>query len=488
MSSLYLIIAILIPSLCGLLALRIKFRSSRSLHLYIEGVAVVTTVVVWVLLFTVSKEAAVLYEFTPGFSLQFGADGLGRLYAGLVSVMWPVVLLYAFSYMEHDSRQRSFFGFYILTYGATLGVCFSSNALTMFFFFEMLSFSTLPLVAHHQNHESMYAARVYAAYLFGGATLGLAAVIIATLYSSGGQFVFGGGLTGDFSPEWMQLIFLLGFLGFGVKAAIFPFHWWLPTASCAPAPVTALLHAVAVVNTGVFSIIRLTYYVFGTDLLRGSRVQVFCLLLSAFTLLYTAVIAVRERHVKRRLAYSTVSNLSYMIFAVMLLTPEGLLGGTTHLVMHSVTKITLFMCIGSFMHHTGREYLSDINGAGKHMPWTFACYTVSALSLLGVPMLCGFVSKWRILMAGAQEGSTAALIGVGALILSAFLCAVYGLTVSIRAFFPPADADRFVGKGRIDEGGCRMIVPLCFFTAVEIWLGLFPGPLLDFISRIAGVL
>ena len=477
MSSLYLIIAILIPSVCGLLALRLKFRSNHSLHLFIEGVAIVTTITVWVLLFAVSGESQVLYEFAPGFTLRFGADGLGRLYAGLVSLMWPIVLLYAFSYMEHDNRQRSFFGFYILTYGATLGVCFSANALTMFFFFEMLSFSTLPLVAHHQNHESMYAARIYAAYLFGGATLGLIAVIVGTLYGNTGQFVLGGDLAGAYAPEWMRLIFLLGFIGFGVKAAIFPFHWWLPVASCAPAPVTALLHAVAVVNTGVFSIIRLTYYVFGQDLIRGSWEQVFCILLAAFTLFYTAVIAVRERHVKRRLAYSTVSNLSYMIFAVMLLTPQGLLAGTTHLVMHSVTKITLFMCIGSFMHHTEREYLSDINGAGKHMPWTFACYTVSALSLLGVPLLCGFVSKWRILMAGAEEGSTAALIGVGALILSAFLCAMYGLTVSVRAYFPPRGADRFINKGRIDEGGWRMIVPLCVFTAVQI--------LLSFIAQIS---
>ena len=485
MSSLYLIIAILIPALCALAALRIKFASPLALHIYIECAAVITTIVVWVMLFTVPGDPAVLYEFFPGFSLQFGLDRLGRLYAGMVSAMWPIVLLYAFAYMESDKRQRSFFSFYILTYAAVLGVCFSANTLTMFIFFEMLSFSTLPLVTHHQNHESMHAGRVYAAYLFGCATLSLAAVIVISLYGKTGHFLYGGNLTGVMDVGWTRVIFLLGFIGFGVKAAIFPLHRWLPAASVAPAPVTALLHAVAVVNTGVFAVIRLTYYVIGPDFLYGSWVQTLCLILASFTLIYAAALALRERHVKRRLAYSTVSNLSYMLFGVMLLTPHGLLAGTAHLVFHSVTKMTLFLCIGSFMHHTGKEYLSDINGAAKHMPWTFAFYTISALSLLGVPLLCGFVSKWRLLQAGAEEGTIPSYIGICALILAAFLCAVYGLAVSIRAYFPVQGSDRFEGQGRSDEGGWRMLVPLFFFTACELYFGLFPGPLLDFIQKIA---
>ena len=485
MSSMVLLIPILIPTVCGLLTLRIRAASPRALHIYIECTALVTSVLVWIMLLTLPGDPVILYEYIPGFSLQIGLDGLGRLYAGLVSFMWPFVLLYAFSYMEHDSRQRSFFGFYILTYGAALGACFSSNLFTLFFFFEMLSFSTLPLVAHYQDHESMHAARVYAAYLFGCATLGLASVVIITLYGKTGHFVFGGDMTGVYVPEQMQIVYILGFFGLGVKAAIFPFHRWLPAASVAPAPVTALLHAVAVVNTGVFAVIRLTYYVFSPELLRGTWVQTVCILAASFTLVYAAVIAVRERHVKRRLAYSTVSNLSYMLFGVMLLSPQGLTAGTAHLVFHSVTKMTLFLCIGSFMHHTGKEYLSDINGGAKHMPWTFAFYTISALSLLGMPLLCGFVSKWRLLTAGAHEGTGPAYIGLGALVFSAFLCAVYGLSVSVRAYFPHEGSDRFAGAGRSDEGGWRMLLPLAVFTVLEVYFGLFPGPLLGFIERIA---
>lgn len=483
MTLVLLVTAILIPTIGGLATLKIPFKSNRSLHVYIETVAIITTAFVLVLALKAEGGWFELMQFAPGFRIVLGLDGIGKLYAVLVSLMWPIVLLYAFSYMEHDNRKRSFFGFYILTYGATLGICFSGSPLTLFVFFEMLSISTLPLVAHYQNHESLFSARKYAAYLFGGAALGFVAVVMVSLYGETGEFRFGGDLGAGIPPE-LKIFFLMGFLGFGIKAAIFPFHAWLPAASCAPTPVTALLHAVAVVNTGVFSVIRITYYSFGTDVVKGSDVQTICLVLAAFTLVYSAVVAVRERHVKRRLAYSTVSNLSYMLFGIMLLTPEGLLAGTAHLVFHSITKITLFMCIGSFMEHTGKSYLSDVNGVGKYMPNTFICYTISALSLLGVPLLCCFVSKWRLLMAAADVGSLGAYIGIGALLVSALLCAIYGLSVSVRAFFPVEGSDNYIKLGKSDEGGWRMLLPLYTFTVCQVILGIFPGPLLSFITKI----
>ncbi len=485
MTSLALIIAILIPTLGGLACLGIPFKTVHRLHTYIETVAIITTAVVLMLVFKLPGDPAMLYEFAPGFKVAFGVDGLGKLYAVLVSLMWPIVLLYSFSYMEHDNRQRSFFGFYILTYGAALGICFSASLFTLFIFFEMLSVSTLPLVAHYQNHESLFSARKYAAYLFGGAALALVALIVEGRYGETGLFAFGGDLVGGAPTEMLRIIYIFAFMGFGIKAAIFPLYAWLPAASCAPTPVTALLHAVAVVNTGVFSVIRVTYYVFGPDLIKGNWVQVLCLILASFTLVYTSVLAVRERHVKRRLAYSTVSNLSYMLFGIMLLTPEGMLAGMAHLVFHSLTKITLFMCIGSFMEHTGKANISDINGVGRIMPHTFITYTISALSLLGVPLLACFVSKWRLLTAGVAEGSVAAYIGIGALIVSAFLSAIYGLSVSVRAFFPVEGTDRYMEEPRNDEGGWRMLLPLYIFVACQIIFGVFPGPLLDFLTKIA---
>ena len=486
MSPLFLLVAILFPSVAGMLALKIRFSSVHAGYAYMEVIAILTTIMTWVLLLNVAPGSSTLYTFAPGFSITLGIDALGKLYAGLVSLMWPIVLIYAFAYMEDEERQRSFFAFYVLTYGVTLGVCFSENLFTLFFFFEALSLSTLPLVSQHQDPESRRAARLYGTYLFGGATLAFVAVVAATIYGHTGAFHFGGDLTGDFHQDWIRLLYLFGFFGFGVKAAVLPFYKWLPIASCAPMPVTGLLHAVAVVNTGVFSVIRLTWYTFGPDLIRASWAHTTCLLITAATLLYAAALAVREHHMKRRLAYSTVSNLSYMLFAVMLLTPAGLTAGIAHLIFHSLTKITLFLCIGSFMHVTHKSYLNDVGGAAKYMPLTFVFFTVSGLSLTGLPGLCVFISKWRILSASIAEGSVGALIGIGCLLVAAFFCAIYNLSISIRAFFPMRGTDRFAGQRRSNEGGWRMLLPIGCFTACQIYFGLHPEWLLAYIEKIAG--
>ena len=484
MNPLLLLSAILLPVVMGFASLRIPFRSSHTLHVYMESAAIATSLLVWILLFTVSRGNAVLYTFYPGFSLQFGLDGAGRLYAALVSLMWPLVHLYAFAYMEHDRRQRSFFSFYLMTYAATLGICFSGNLLTMYVFFELLSLSTLPLIAHYQNHESLFTARKYAAYLLSGAGLALGAVVVSGLYAQTGSFRYGGDLTGAFGQTGLLLLYLFGLFGFGMKAAVFPFHAWLPAASVAPTPVTALLHAVAVVNTGVFSVIRLTWYTYGPDMLAGTWVQSVCVIVAAFTLFFTSAMDVRERHVKRRLAWSTVSNLSYMLYGILLLTPAGYTAGLAHLVFHSLMKITLFLCIGSFMEETGKAYLAEVNGVGKRMPITFVFYTISALALMGMPLLCGFVSKWRLLMAGAEAATPVAYIGIAALIISAFLCAIYGLSVSVRAFFPIKGTDHYEGQKACKEGGWRMLFPMGVFTACQIVFGLYPAPLMAFLTKI----
>ena len=485
MNGAYLLLPILIPTVTGLAGLRLPFKSYRSLCVYMEISALITSCAVWFFLLSQNTGTDVVYTFFPGFAFCLGIDGMTRLYAGLVSLMWPVVLLYAFAYMKNEERRRSFFGFYILTYGATLGICFSANMLTLYCFFEMMSLATLPLVAHEQDHESLYAARKYAAYVIGGASLAFVSVVLTTLYGTSTFFVFGGNMSSEVPLNWMRLAYLFGFFGFGTKAAVFPLHKWLPTASCAPTPVTGLLHAVAVVNTGVFAIIRLTWYEVGAGILEGSWVQTVCLLAATVTFLTSSSIAVQERHMKRRLAYSTVSNLSYMLFGVLLMTPEGLLAGTAHMIFHSVTKITLFLCIGSFMKDTGHAYLADINGVGKRMPLTFGCYALSALSLMGVPLLCCFVSKWRLLLAATDHGGIAAYIGMGGLIISSVLCAVYELSVVTRAFFPFAGTDRYTGQTRSREGGWLMLAPLLVFSALQVILGLHPGPLLAFISRIS---
>ena len=481
----FLLVPVLLPIVGGLLMIISPIRDDGKRAVYTEIVAVVTSCLVWYALFAADRSAAYVYSFTSDFSIVFRIDGMASLFAGMISVMWPLVLLYAYEYMEHEQRKNVFFAFYIMTYGVTLGVAFSANIITMYVFFEMLTLVTIPLVTHLGDRESMYAGRKYAAYTIGGASLGFMAVVLTTVYGNGGTFAYGGILSGSYDVHMMRIAFLFGFFGFGAKAAVFPLFDWLPTAGVAPTPVTALLHAVAVVNSGVFAVTRLTWFVFGIDLLKGTGIQNFCILIAAFSLLFGAVMALRERHFKRRLAYSTMSNLSYMLLGIMIMSPAGLIGGLAHMLFHGIIKMSLFLCAGAFMHRTGNSYIYEINGVGRRMPVTFACYTIGALSLTGIPLFCGFISKWQLLTAAVSGDTVFSIIGACALIASAFLCAMYTLTVSVRAFFPSVGDDRYGEGSTVKEAGVLMLIPIIFFSIVNIGFGVCSGPVMSFIQKIA---
>ena len=487
MSSLILIIPILVPIIGGYLIIPLGFKNRKVRDAYAMAVVCITSILTWICLWKVGIVSATLYSFTRGFSIDLRADEPARLFAVMVSLMWPLVMLYAFEYMSHTKRGNSFFAFYVMTYGVTLGVAFSANMTTLYMFYDLLSLVTIPLVTHYADHESSFAGRKYAAYTIGGASLAFFAVVMTSIYNGAGNFLYGGNLYGPYDPGLMQLVFLFGFFGFGVKAAVFPLHSWLPTASVAPTPVTALLHAVAVVNTGVFAIMRLAWYTYGPDFLKGTLCLKIAQAFAVFTLVYAACLAVKQRHFKRRLAFSTISNLSYMLFGILLMTPEGLEAGLLHMVFHGIIKITLFMCAGAFMHETMHSYVYEINGVGRKMPVTFAMYTISALSLVGIPGLCGFISKLHLVLGGLEEGSALAVIGSAALMLSAFLCAIYTLSVSVRAFFPMEGTDRYIGADDYvaKEVGALMLLPICTFTLVNVIFGLFPGPLTSFIEKMA---
>ena len=485
MSSLFLLLPIFIPILGGFLLIPLKLKKDKIRNIYAEAVVCLTSILVWVAILTVSRDPVELYSFTQGFSIDLRLDGPGMLFAGMVSLMWPLVMLYAFDYMRETTRKNMFFAFYVMTYGITLGVAFASNMTTMYTFFEMLTLVTIPLVSYYESRESRYAGRKYAAFCIGGASLGFFAVVMTTVYGQAGNFVFGGCLNDSFDPVMMQLAFLFGFFGFGVKAAVFPLHDWLPTASVAPTPVTALLHAVAVVNSGVFAIVRLTYYTFGTDFLKDTPSRQLALYVSVFSLVFSDWMALGEGHFKRRLAYSTVSNLSYMLYGLMLMTPAGLCAGLLHLLFHGIIKMSLFLCAGAFMHVTGKSYVADTLGVGKKMPVTFAFYTLGGISLMGVPLFCGFVSKWKLLQAGIEDGSIGGLAGVFALLLSALLCAIYTLGISMRAFFPPAGQDLYEKEPGRREANRLMLIPIVVFGIINIVLGCYPAPVVAFVEKIA---
>lgn len=484
MSPLFLLMPIILPILGGFGIFFLGFEEEKKRNIYAETIVVLTSVLVLIALFTVRHDPVQVYSFTNGFSVDFHLDGAGMLFAGMVAIMWPLVMLYAFDYVRGTDRQNLFFSFFVMTYGVTLGVCFASNLTTLYVFYEILTLVTLPLVSYYGDHESLYAGRKYAAYTIGGASLAFFTVVIGTVYGHGGDFIYGGSLLRPGTSTLMQAAFIFGFFGFGVKAAIFPLQEWLPTASAAPTPVTALLHAVAVVNSGVFAMVRMAWYIFPAEQMKGSYAQLICIYTASFTLLFAAAKAVKERHFKRRMAYSTVSNLSYMLFGVLLLTPAGLQAGLAHMLFHGIIKAALFMCAGAFMHVTGKSWIYEINGVGKRMPYTFAVYTLGALSLTGIPLFCGFVSKWLLITAGIADGTPSGVVGAVALIISAFLCAIYSLSVSVRAYFPYQGSDRFPDKS---GGGSPMLmlIPMTVFAVANILFGIAPGPVIAFIGATA---
>lgn len=322
--------------------------------------------------------------------------------------------------------------------------------------------------------------------MLGGAACAFMGMLFVLNYGSS-AFVMGGGL--DFQKIGLrENILLLGYLmcfcRFGVKTAMWPYSGWLPKAGVAPTPVTALLHAVAVVKTGAFATMRVTYYSFGTDFLRGTRAQSFLLILIIFTIVYGCSRGVKETHLKRRLAWSTVSNLSYILFGVALMTPLGLVGALSHMIFHAVMKICLFFCAGAIIYKTGKNYIYELDGFGRKMPIIFLCFTFSGLALMGLPGLCGFISKWNLAEAAVESGSVLAYVGVAALLVSALLTALYIMPVSVRAFFPGRDFDYHTVEW-VKTPNWMMTVPLVLLVLVIGYFGLHPQPIIDLFTAVA---
>ncbi len=482
-----MLIVVLLPIFTGILLPLLSFRSKRAMWIYLEAAVCANSALVCRLLIAAPEKALTVFRFTHDLSITLRLDGPGAVFAGLVAFLWPFAMLYAFEYMEKEENPGPFFLFYTATYGVTLGVALSENILTMYFFFEMLSLVTLPLVMHTRTREAILASRAYLYYMLGGAAFAFIGMIFVLVYGTTSSFVPGGVL--DMAnilekKDTLLLVYVLCFGGFSVKTAMWPFSSWLPKASVAPTPVTALLHAVAVVNTGAFAVMRVTYYSFGTRLLKGTWAQQVVMGLVVFTIVYGCSRAVKETHFKRRLAWSTVSNLSYILFGVTLMTPLGMTGALAHLVFHSFMKICSFLCAGAVMHQTDRNYVHELDGLGHRMPRVFLCFTVAALALMGVPGLCGFVSKWHLAKAAVECGEPLAYAGVAALLLSALLTAIYMIGIVVRAFFPKGDFD-YSTIENVREPGWRMLVPLLVFAALIVCFGLRSGPVIKMLEAVA---
>ena len=445
--------------------------------------AVVVPVSVWVILMSLNDmgTAFTLLQLTKEISISFRIDGLGRIFALLVSVLWPLASIYSFEYMSHEHRENTFFVFYTMTFGVTLGICFAANLITMYMFYELLTLITLPLIMHERDEAAHKAGMKYIIYSIGGATASFVGIMLFYINGGSFDFVLGGTFTGE-KPAAFYAAFLLMFFGFGVKAAIFPLYRWLVAASVAPTPVTALLHAVAVVKAGTFAVIRVSCYSFGIENLNGSAVQKVALGFAALTIVFGSSMALKEHHFKRRLAYSTVANLSYILFGAMLMTPEGVTGGLMHMLFHGVIKITLFFVAGIVNIKTHRYSVDELEGFGKKMPKTFALFTAASLALIGIPPLCGFVSKFYIGRAAVSSAGLFPYLGIAALLISAILTAMYLLPIVVNAFFPSKSfKPESLGEEVRDPNG-YMLWPLVIFVTAIIFFGLKPQMVLDFVN------
>lgn len=480
-------IVVLIPFLTGILIPLLPFKKRGQMMVFLETMVVVNSLLVFAILANPPAEQLALVRFTGDLTLSFKIDGLSKVFGGLVAALWPFATLYSFEYMKHEEREKTFFLFYTVTYGVTLGIAFAEDMMTMYFFYELLTLVTVPLVMHTMTREAVLASRKYLYYSMGGAAFGFIGMVFIIVYGASPDFVPGGSLDPALIGNQVNvllLVYVLAFFGFGVKAAVCPFNSWLPDAGVAPTPVTALLHAVAVVKAGAFAIIRLTYYCFGIDFLRGTWAQYVVMAAVVFTIVYGCSRAVKETHIKRRLAFSTISNLSYVLFGVTIMTPLGLVGALCHLVFHAVMKICSFFCAGAVMYKTGRSYVHELDGFGRRMPWVFGIFTVSSLGLMGVPGLAGFISKWNLAQAAVASDNPLAFAGIGALLISALLTAIYMLTIVIRAFFPSKGFDYDSIKD-VEDPNWYMLLALCVFAVFIVIFGLCSAPLVDFFRTIA---
>ncbi len=461
-----------------------KFDSVEKLNRYAVMSTCLVSLCSFVVLVSMAGEYAVLFSFNDVLKIAFKVEGLGTVFAAMVSFLWPLAVIYATEYMKHEGGQKKFFTFYIMTFGVTLGIAFSANILTLYLCYELLTFITLPLVMHNIDNRSMYASRKYLIYSVSGASLAFIGMMVIMVSTGSGEFVYGGLLKGFAQNDTLLFAYLLMFVGFGVKAAVFPLHGWLPGASVAPTTVTALLHAVAVVKAGVFAIMRATYYLFGAEYLYGTWVQSVVMMIAVVTICFGSWMALRSKHFKRRLAYSTVSQLSYILLGVTIMTAEGFTGALSHMIFHALMKIVLFYTAGSVLYMNHKEYIRDVEGYGAKMPKTFFCFTVSSLALIGVPPLAGFFSKFSVATAAIKMGTTVGYLGVAALIFSALFTAMYLLQIVVLAYLPHKNFDT-ASIAKVKEAPQAMTMPVIVITATMVVLSLFSSQLFSLFEIVA---
>jgi multicomponent Na+:H+ antiporter subunit D len=475
--------ALLVPAAGGVgIALAGRWPSLRETVTLVTAAALLACVLgLLPMVLAGGRPQLIVLEMLPGIALGFRVEPLGMLFALVASSLWIVNSIYSIGYMRANGEphQTRFYGCFALALAATMGIAFSANLLTLFLFYEALTLVTWPLVTHHGDAEARKGGRIYLGFLLGTSILFLLPAIIITWASAGtleftpGGVLRGTGLSGAATGG------LLALFMFGIgKAALMPFHRWLPAAMVAPTPVSALLHAVAVVKAGVFAVVKVIVYVFGVDALASVRAADWLPTVAGFTIIAASVVALRADNLKRRLAYSTVSQLSYVVLAAAILAPLSIAGAVLHVATHAVAKITLFFAAGAIYTAAHKTEVSQLDGIGRRMPWTMGAFAVGALSLIGIPPLAGFLSKWMMIQGAAAAGNHAAL---AVFALSTLLNAAYFLPVVYASFWRAPAADAAHG-----EAPWPMVAALALTAAATVALPFAIGVPLTLANAVAG--
>ncbi len=473
-----LIMAIVVP-LLGAAGIALAGKSPNLR----EGVTLVTaTILAWIIwnqlpaILNGARPEAHLLEIIPGVSLAFRLEPLGMIFALVASSLWIVNSVYSIGYMRanREKHQTRFYIFFAVAISATMGIALSGNLLTLFLFYEVLTLSTYPLVTHKGDSTALRGGRIYLGILIA-TSIGLFLPAMLWTWSVAGtlDFVPGGILAGSISGVAVGTLLALFVFGTG-KAALMPVHFWLPAAMVAPTPVSAFLHAVAVVKAGVFVVTKIIVYIFGIDFLAGEKSASWLLYLAGFTIITASIIALRQDNLKKRLAYSTVSQLSYVIMAAALFVPLGIIAAALHIAAHAAGKITLFFAAGSIYTAAHKSKISELDGIGRCMPWTMGAFAIGSLAMIGLPFTAGFISKWYLILgANGQES----LFALGVIIVSTILNAGYFLPIVYRAFFRPLP----VGSKTTEQGEAPLpiIIALIATTALILLIFFVHGPLVD---------
>ena len=480
-----LLLSILVPILWGLLLLLLPEFKNRKALLAATGLGLVVAAVLG-LVTALNGAELLLFSLGKNLDLYFRVDNMGKLFAAVVILVWVLSGIYAFEYMKHEKEEKRYFGFYVMVFGVLHGLVFSGNMVTFYLFYELMTLLSAPLIFHNRSKEAIMGGLKYLFYSLFGAYMVLFGLFFLNKYAYTLNFVPGSVLDLSAVAGHEGLLLAAAFcmiIGFAVKAGMFPLHAWLPTAHpVAPAPASAVMSGI-IVKMGVLGMIRVVYYIFGADFIRGTWVQTTWLILSLITVFMGSMLAYREKVLKKRLAYSTVSQASYILFGLALLHPQGMMGSLLHVVFHAIIKSCLFLSAGAIIYKTHKTDVDDLRGIGKEMPVAMWCYTFASAALIGIPPASGFISKWYLATGALDSGlGVFSWLGPVVLLTSALLTAGYLLPITVKGFLPGADYDYSTLQKK--EPNLTMLVPLLIMAVLAVLLGVFPGALTNFLSGV----